>query len=106
MGWFDGNPATMYSIPPADVYPDLLELAGGAEVVVTLAQRYLAADDAIRALHAADIALKADPDNVAALAVRLSALQLQLRSSANSNETGWLQFGITETQGRLDAAGQ
>ena len=76
--------------------------------MVTLAQRYLAADDAIRALHAADIALKADPDNVAALAVRLSALQLQLqlRSSANSNETGWLQFGITETQGRLDAAGQ
>ena len=108
MGWFDGNPATMYSIPPADVYPDLVELAGGAEAVVTLAQRYLAADDAIRALHAADIALKADPDNVAALAVRLSALQLQLqlRSSANSNETGWLQFGITETQGRLDAAGQ
>lgn len=106
MGWFDGNPATMYAVPPADVYPDLVELAGGAAAVVTLAQRYLAADDAIRAMHTADIALKAEPANVTALEVRLSALELQLRSSANSNETGWLQFGIRETQERLDAARQ
>lgn len=104
MGWFDGNPATMYAVPPADVYPDLVELAGGADAVAVLAQGYLAADDAIRALHAADIALQAEPDNVTALEVRLAALELQLRSSSNSNETGWLQFGIRETREKL--AGQ
>lgn len=102
LGWFDGNPATMYAVPPAAVYPDLVELAGGADAVVTLARGYLAADDAIRALHAADIALQADPDHRPALEVRLAALELQLRSSANSNETGWLQYGIRETRARLD----
>ena len=101
MGWFDGNPATMYSIPPAEVYPDLVAMAGGADAVATLAQRYLAADDAIRALHAADIALKADPTHIAALQVRLAALELQLRNSANSNETGWLEFGIRQTRAQL-----
>lgn len=101
MGWFDGNPATMYSIPPAEVYPDLVAMAGGADAVTTLAQRYLAADDAIRALHAADIALKADPDHIGALQVRLAALELQLSNSANSNETGWLEFGIRQTRAKL-----
>ena len=106
MGWFDGNPATMYAVPPSAVYPDLVALAGGVDAVVTLAQGYLAADDAIRALHAADIALAATPNHRAALEVRLAALELQLRSSANSNETGWLEYGIRETTGRLEAAGQ
>lgn len=106
MGWFDGNPATMYAVAPAEVYPDLVEMAGGADAVAELARRYLAADDALRALHAADIALKAAPENRAALQVRLDALELQLRSSANSNETGWLQFGIRETRARLTAPGQ
>ncbi|MFM1896995.1 MAG: hypothetical protein RLZZ385_2069 [Pseudomonadota bacterium] len=102
MGWFDGNPATMYAVPPSAVYPDLVALAGGADEVATLARSYLAADDAIRALHAADIALAADPDNVTALQTRLAALELQLRSSANSNETGWLQYGIRQTRVKLD----
>lgn len=101
MGWFDGNPASMYAVPPSDVYPDLVALAGGVDAVVTLAQRYLAADDGIRALHTADIALKADPDHVAALELRLAALELQLRTSANSNETGWLEFGIRQTKASL-----
>lgn len=101
MGWFDGNPATVYPIPPAEVYPDLVAMAGGADAVVTLVQRYLAADDAIRALHAADIALKADPSHVGALQVRLAALELQLRNSGNSNETGLLEYGIRQTRARL-----
>ena len=103
LGWFDGNPATMYSVPPAAVYGDLVALAGGADQVTALAQRYLDGGDPVRALHAVDIALAADPGSAKALQVRLAALELQLTRSANSNETGWLEFGIRETRSRLEA---
>ncbi len=102
IGWFDGNPATMFSVPPSDVYPDLVALAGGAAEVGQLAQRYLDEESFELALHSADIALKADPENVTALQVRLAALQALLERSNNTNETGWLQFGIRQTQTVID----
>ncbi|MBT4256251.1 MAG: alkyl/aryl-sulfatase, partial [Gammaproteobacteria bacterium] len=97
IGWFDGNPSSMFSTPPSDVYPDLVALAGGAESVAELAQRYFSQSEFERALHAADIALKADPQNESALNVRLEALQSLADQSENSNEKGWLQFGIRQT---------
>ena len=98
IGWFDGNPSSMFSTPPSDVYPDLVALAGGAESVAELAQRYFSQSEFERALHAADIALKADPQNESALNVRLEALQSLADQSENSNEKGWLQFGIRQTE--------
>lgn len=101
MGWFDGNPANMYSTPPAAVYADLVALGGGAAQVAQLAQQYLSDGDAVRAMHMADIALSAEPGNQQALQARLAALEKLLIDSANSNEAGWLRFGINETRMRL-----
>jgi alkyl sulfatase BDS1-like metallo-beta-lactamase superfamily hydrolase len=101
MGWFDGNPANMYPIPPTAVYPDLVALGGGADQVAQLSRQYLSDGDAVRAMHMADIALTAEPANVAALQARLGALEKLLTESANSNEAGWLRHGINETRARL-----
>jgi alkyl sulfatase BDS1-like metallo-beta-lactamase superfamily hydrolase len=101
MGWFDGNPANMYSTPPSAVYADLVALGGGAAQVAQLAQQYLSDGDAVRAMHMADIALSAEPGNLEALQARLAALEKLLTDSANSNEAGWLRFGINETRMRL-----
>lgn len=101
IGWFDGNPATMYPIPVTSTYPDLVALAGGADVVAASARSLLEAGETVKALHMADIALAADTGNRGALQVRLEALQRLLEGSANSNEAGWLQFGIRETTSRL-----
>jgi alkyl sulfatase BDS1-like metallo-beta-lactamase superfamily hydrolase len=102
MGWFDGNPASMFSTPVDSAYPDLVALAGGASAVAALAQTQIDAGDFELALHSADIALSAEPDNRRALEARLAAFEGLLADSDNSNEIGWLRHGVRETQAALD----
>lgn len=101
VGWFLCNPATMYSAPPKAVYPDLVRLAGGAAKVAAESQRKLADRKWVEALHLADMALASDPKDKIALETRLAAFQALLKESKNSNERGWLEFGIRETKSRM-----
>lgn len=102
MGWFDGNPASMFSTPVDSAYPDLVQLAGGASAVAALAEAQIDAGDYELALHSADIALSAEPDNRRALEARLAAFEALLATSDNSNEIGWLRHGVRETQAALE----
>lgn len=104
MGWFDGNPTSMFSTPVDEAYPQLVELAGGAEAVAMLAEAQIESGDFELALHSADIALSAEPKSVRALQARLAAFNSLLAASDNSNEIGWLSFGVRESQAALDAA--
>lgn len=101
LGWFDGNPATMYGVPPSAVLPDLVDLAGGPEAVAGRAAKRLEEGRAVEALHLADAVLKADPAHPGALNVRLRALRALLERSVNTNEQGWLQYGIRSAEGML-----
>jgi len=103
MGWFDGNPTSMFSTPVDDAYPQLVELAGGAEAVAMLAEVQIESGDLELALHSADIALRAEPKNIRALQARLAAFKALLAASDNSNEAGWLGFGVRESQAALDS---
>jgi alkyl sulfatase BDS1-like metallo-beta-lactamase superfamily hydrolase len=103
MGWFDGNPTSMFSTPVDDAYPQLVELAGGAEAVAMLAEAQIESGDLEIALHSADIALRAEPKNIRALQARLAAFKALLAASDNSNEAGWLGFGVRESQAALDS---
>jgi alkyl sulfatase BDS1-like metallo-beta-lactamase superfamily hydrolase len=98
-GWFDGNPASMFGTPAA-AYDEIVRLAGGAAKVAARA-RELARTDPVRALYLADMALAADPRDVAGLEARLEILKILDRQSANSNERGWLQAGIRDAETRL-----
>jgi alkyl sulfatase BDS1-like metallo-beta-lactamase superfamily hydrolase len=101
-GWFDGNPATMYATPPAAIYPELVSMAGGAAAVAARAKQLIDAGSLLEGLHLADAALSAEPGERSALEVRLRALEALAAKSANSNERGWLRFGIGETRRDLD----
>lgn len=101
-GWFDGNPATMYSLPPSAAYPEVVRLAGGASAVAGRAGELLEAGSPLKALHLADLALTAEPANAEALKIRIEALQSLLEQSDNINERGWLAHGIAESQAILD----
>jgi multidrug resistance efflux pump len=81
-----------------------VELAGGAEAVATLAETQIESGDYELALHSADIALRAAPKSIRALQARLAAFKALLAASDNSNEAGWLGFGVRESQAALDAA--
>jgi len=98
-GWFDGNPSSMFGTPAA-AYGEIVRLAGGAAKVAGRA-RELSTTDPVRALYLADMALAADPRDVAGLEARLEILRILDRQSGNSNERGWLQAGIREAEARL-----
>ncbi len=98
VGWFDGNPANMYALPPTSPFAALVELAGGADAVAVRAQKMLQQGEEVEALQMADAALSADPKNEAALRVRLTALQALRAKSDNFNEAGWLHSGIRATR--------
>lgn len=73
-GWFDTNPASLYSIPASSVYPDLVKLAGGPEPLVQLALEKVKDGKPVEALHLTDVVLAYDPKNASALNARLKAL--------------------------------
>lgn len=103
-GWFDGNPASMYTDPTSSACPELVALAGGPDSVAARAHAILDGGDAVRALHLADMALTASPAHRGALEVRLVALQALRAASHNYIESQWLAFGIRETRRALEAA--
>jgi glyoxylase-like metal-dependent hydrolase (beta-lactamase superfamily II) len=100
-GWFDGNVANMYDQPVSAVYPDLLELAGGAEPVVKRAKEALNKGDDIKALRLTEIVLVSLPDNKPALEVRLSALRSLSAKTGNWIESNWLNAEIKDIQAKL-----
>ena len=63
--------------------------------------RELSKTDPVRALYLADMALAVESTNVAGLEARLEILRILDRQSVNSNERGWLQAGIRDTEARL-----
>src|SRR5262245_42109026 len=101
VGWFDLNPATMYEKPATSVYPDLVKLAGGAEVVARLALERAQAGQALDALHLSDVALAAEATNKSALQAKLRALETLRSRCRNSNERGWLDFSINDMKRKL-----
>ncbi len=103
MGWFDGNPVSMFSTPVDSAYPELVRLAGGASAVAELAEAQIDAGNFEVALHSADIALSAEPENRRALEARLAAFEGLLANSDNSNEIGWLRYGVRETLAALES---
>ncbi len=106
-GWFHyDSTASLYGVPRASVDADLAELAGGASALAVRAAQKLQENRPLEAVHLLDIALGAEPRNLAALSVKKDVLQLLLRESgsANLSETMWLKSEITAVEACLDEA--
>ena len=100
-GWFDTNPTTMYELPSASVYPDLVKLAGGPEPLVRLAREKIEASKPVEALHLTDVVLAYDQRNGGALNVRIKALEQLQKNCENFVEEGWLEYGIAKAKKQL-----
>ena len=72
-GWFDGNPTTMYNLPPSS------------------------------ALYLTEVVLAYDPQNNGALKARIKALEQLEKSCENFVEEGWLQYGMAKAKEKLHA---
>src|SRR5205814_4710587 len=85
LGWFDGNPANLYPLPPADSAKRCLEFMGGADEVIPKAR---AAYDRGVYRWVAEVVnhvVFAEPDNTAARELQAAALeQLGYQSEAGT----------------------
>ena len=103
-GWFHFDSTTaLYGVPRSSVDADLVELAGGVEVLAGRAQAHVDADRPLEALHLLDIALRVAPQCAAALHAKKTALQNLQRESGGENlsETMWLRAEIAAVEAAL-----
>jgi alkyl sulfatase BDS1-like metallo-beta-lactamase superfamily hydrolase len=106
-GWFHQTSTTeLYPAPVRDVYPDVVALAGGPDVVARAARDRLDRGDPVGAIHLAEMALAAAPDARPALEAYLAAHERLFAQRAGENfwETGWLRHQIETTRSKLEAA--
>lgn len=104
-GWlhYEDGTTALYGVPRSSVDADLVELAGGAAKLAERAQAKLDAGAALEAVHLTDIALNAEPGDVAALTVRKDAHEALLAASGGRNlsETMWLRSEIAAMDAKL-----
>jgi len=108
-GWFYYEDiADLYTVPAREVYPDLVELAGGVDAIVTRAAARRGAGDRLAALRLLDVAKAAGPETKAALELRLAIFAELLAESEqgfdNMSETGILRASVAQTKASLEAA--
>jgi hypothetical protein len=78
------------------VYPDLVELAGGADAVAKRAREKLEAGGPLEAIHLAEVALAADPSHRGALDAILAAHERLEAESRNFWLTSWIRKQIAD----------
>jgi len=103
-GWFHLESTTeLYDVPRTALDPELVEMAGGPDVVTARGVSHLKKNEPVKALHLSDMALHADPEDEAALRLRLDALSALLEASGEVNhyETYWLRDRIDTTRHAL-----
>ena len=94
-GWFHHHSTTeLYGVPQDAVHGDLVELAGGAKVLVARAAAHLAAGHGLEAIHLLDIVLGVEPDDSEARARYADAHRALLADAQNFWERKWLEHQI------------
>src|SRR5438132_10859412 len=101
VGWFRFESTTeLYDVPPSAMWAELVDLAGGTDVLTGQAQAHLDAGRPLHALHLTDMVLAQEPRDRAALQMKLGALERLLANSGRENfsEVRWLEAEIRDTQ--------
>jgi alkyl sulfatase BDS1-like metallo-beta-lactamase superfamily hydrolase len=91
-GWFHHSSTTeLYSVPPTAVHADLVEMAGGPDVVVGRANQKLAEGEDVQAIQLAEIVLTTEPLHRGALEASLAAHEALDLESVNFWLSSWLR---------------
>ncbi len=83
LGWFDGKPANLHPLPPAEAAKRTVEYAGGAEAVLAKARRDFAKGEYRWVAQIVNQVVFAEPENEEAKALQADALE-QLGYQAES----------------------
>jgi len=105
-GWFrHERTSELYAMPPSAVWPEMVEMAGGAEQVAAKARAHLPGEP-VKALHLIEMAVGAAPDSRAVREVQLAVYEALLDATGGRafDLIGWLEGQISDTQAALVAA--
>jgi alkyl sulfatase BDS1-like metallo-beta-lactamase superfamily hydrolase len=92
LGFYDGNPATLNQLPPAEAGKKYVEFMGGASAVIKQAKKSYAAGDYRWVAQVMNHVVFADPDNAEAKKLQADALE-QLGYIAESGP--WRNFYLS-----------
>ncbi|MEO2013199.1 MAG: alkyl sulfatase dimerization domain-containing protein [Fuerstiella sp.] len=95
LGWFDGNPATLHTLPPEKSAVRYVEFMGGAESVLRKARKSFDNGDYRWVVEVVNHVVFADPNNTAARQLQADALE-QLGYQAESGP--WRNFYLSGAQ--------
>ena len=104
--WFHFESTTeLYPVPVRDLYPELAELGGGADVLAAQAWKHVDASRPEAALHLVEIAQSVAPEHADARRAELAAFEQLLdrayEDGSNFSETGWLKSRIAAVKNML-----
>ncbi len=95
LGWFIGNPATLWELPPEEEAKRYVDMMGGADAVLKKAKDYYDKGDFRWVAEVVNHVVFADPNNQAAKNLQADALE-QLGYQAESGP--WRNFYLTGAQ--------
>ncbi|MFV3371974.1 alkyl/aryl-sulfatase [Pseudomonas sp. NY15435] len=95
LGWFIGNPATLWELPPEEEAKRYVDMMGGADAVLKKAKEYYDKGDFRWVAEVVNHVVFADPSNQAAKNLQADALE-QLGYQAESGP--WRNFYLTGAQ--------
>lgn len=106
-GWFRYESTTeLYAVPPAAVWDDVVELAGGPKALVDRARSHVEAGRPLEALHLLDM-VDERGGGPAAEATRAALAQLlEAAGGENYSETEWLRQASAATEDEDEDEGQ
>jgi alkyl sulfatase BDS1-like metallo-beta-lactamase superfamily hydrolase len=92
LGWFDGNPATLHTLPPEEAAGRYVEFMGGAEAVLEKAREAFDAGEYRWVVEVVNHVVFADPDNETARNLQADAME-QLGYQSESGP--WRNFYLS-----------
>ncbi|MEV5649471.1 alkyl sulfatase dimerization domain-containing protein [Nocardia sp. NPDC052254] len=96
MGWFDGNPATLWQHPPTESAKRHLEFMGGADAVVAKARDSFAAGDFRWVAQVLNYVIFAEPEHAEARALQADTLEQLGYGSENGTWRNFFLMGAYE----------
>lgn len=96
LGWFDGNPATLHTLPPEEAAVRYVELMGGADTVLAKAQEAFDRGEYRWVAEVVNHVVFADPSNRAARELQAATLEQMGYQSESGTWRGLFLTGAQE----------
>ena len=104
LSWYDANPANLWRLPPTEAGARYVDLAGGADALLTRARAAFDAGDYRWVVEVVNHLVFADPTNTAGRELQADALeQLGYQSESATFRNAYLQGAQELRNGRLPA---